>query len=84
MFMMRLVSTAAVLLSGIAAMAQTFTAVCTTEGAEWKESKVKMERKAKAEPLLELSGLEQGTSFMHWGHCFNELAWCASPWGAYR
>lgn len=75
--MLRLVSTAAVVAFGVAAMAQTFTAVCTTEGAEWKESKVKMERKAKAEPLLELSGLEQGTPFMHWGHCFNELAWDA-------
>ena len=75
--MRKLFSAAAALMIASAAVAQTFTAVTSTEGGEWRESKVKAERKAAAEPLLELTGNEEGTPFDHWGHCFNELAWDA-------
>lgn len=61
----------------VAAVSQTFTAVTSTEGDVWRESKVKLQREAVSVPLLELSGDEAGTPFMHWGHCFNELAWDA-------
>ena len=60
-----------------AVTAQTFTAVSSTEGNVWQQSKVKMGGKAAGTPVLELSGTEDGTPFMNWGHCFNELAWDA-------
>lgn len=75
--MMKYVLTGVALMLGMAAAAQTFTAVTSTEGREWKESKVRLERNAVAEPALVVDGSETGTPFYHWGHCFNELAWDA-------
>lgn len=75
--MMKYVLTGVALMLGMAAAAQTFTAVTSTEGREWKESKVRLERNAVAEPALVVDGSEAGTPFYHWGHCFNELAWDA-------
>ena len=72
--MMKYVLTGVALMLGMAAAAQTFTAVTSTEGREWKESKVRLERNAVAEPALVVDGSEAGTPFYHWGHCFNELA----------
>lgn len=69
--MMRIVSLGAALLAGVMAAAQSFTAVSSTEGGEWRLGKAGLERRAVAEPLLEVGGGEEGTPFAHWGHCFN-------------
>ena len=53
--------------------AQTFTHYTTTEGKEWQQSKSALSSKAAAEPVLTVSGTEQGHVFRAWGTCFNEL-----------
>ncbi len=55
------------------AVAQTYTHYTTTEGCEWQQSKASLSTKAAAEPLLTLTGSEQGHVFRAWGTCFNEL-----------
>ena len=57
----------------LCASAQTFTHYTTTEGQEWQESSQKLSGKAAAEPVLTITGQEQGTVFRAWGTCFNEL-----------
>lgn len=55
------------------AVAQTFTHYTTTEGREWQLGKTSLSGKAATEPLLTLTGSEQGHVFKSWGTCFNEL-----------
>ena len=61
------------LLLSMSAAAQTFTHYTTTEGKEWRESKATLSGKAAAEPVLTITGQEQGHEFKAWGTCFNEL-----------
>lgn len=53
--------------------AQTYSHYTTTEGQEWKSSKASLSSKAAAEPVLTITGQEQGHEFKAWGTCFNEL-----------
>ncbi len=53
--------------------AQTYTHFTTTEGNEWQQSKASLSGKAVAEPVLIITGSEQGHVFKAWGTCFNEL-----------
>lgn len=53
--------------------AQTFTHYTTTEGCEWQRGKASLNSKAAAEPVLTITGQEQGHVFKAWGTCFNEL-----------
>ena len=53
--------------------AQTLTHYTTTEGHEWQASKASLSGRAAAEPLLTITGQEQGHEFKAWGTCFNEL-----------
>ena len=53
--------------------AQTFTHYTTTENKEWQPSKVSLSGKAAEEPILVITGKEQGHEFKAWGTCFNEL-----------
>ena len=55
------------------ASAQTYTHYTTVEGSEWQESKASLSGKAAAEPVLTITGNEQGHEFKAWGTCFNEL-----------
>ena len=57
----------------IGAAAQTYTHYTTTEGREWQQSKTSLSGKAAAEPVLTITGKEQGHVFRAWGTCFNEL-----------
>ena len=57
----------------IGAAAQTYIHYTTTEGDEWKQSKASLSGKAAAEPVLTITGKEQGHVFKAWGTCFNEL-----------
>ena len=55
------------------ASAQNYIHFTTTEGNEWQESKASLSGKAAAEPVLTITGTEQGHEFKAWGTCFNEL-----------
>ena len=57
----------------ISVAAQTFTHFTTTEGHEWQQTKASLSGKAVAEPVLTITGQEQGREFRAWGTCFNEL-----------
>ena len=57
----------------LGAAAQTFTHYTTTEGKEWQQGSEKLSGKAAAEPVLTITGQEQGHTFRAWGTCFNEL-----------
>ncbi len=57
----------------ISMTAQTFTHYTTTENKEWQPSKVSLSGKAAEEPILVITGKEQGHEFKAWGTCFNEL-----------
>jgi len=57
----------------LGAAAQTFTHYTTTEGHEWQQGKTSLSGKAVAEPVLTITGHEQGHEFKAWGTCFNEL-----------
>ncbi|MBR4897681.1 MAG: glycoside hydrolase family 30 protein [Prevotella sp.] len=57
----------------IEATAQTFLHYTTTEGNEWQQSKTVLSGKATTEPILNITGQEQGHVFKAWGTCFNEL-----------
>lgn len=57
--------------------AQSLTWVSSTEGNVWQESKVKLQSKSKQNPVLQVTGKEQGVIFKNWGTCFNELGWDA-------
>lgn len=53
--------------------AQNYIHYTTTEGNEWQQSKASLSGKAAAEPVLTITGSEQGHVFKAWGTCFNEL-----------
>lgn len=57
----------------ISMTAQTFTHYTTTENKEWQPGKVSLSGKAAEEPILVITGKEQGHEFKAWGTCFNEL-----------
>lgn len=57
----------------ISMTAQTFTHYTTTENKEWQPGKVSLSGKAAEEPILVVTGKEQGHEFKAWGTCFNEL-----------
>lgn len=57
----------------IGATAQTYTHYTTTEGNEWQQSRASLSSKAATEPILTITGKEQGHEFKAWGTCFNEL-----------
>lgn len=61
------------LVTSIGAKAQTYTHYTTTEGNEWKQGKAVLSSKVTAEPVLTITGTEQGHEFKAWGTCFNEL-----------
>lgn len=61
------------LVATINAAAQKFTHYTTTEGNEWQLSKASLSGKASANPVLTITGNEQGHVFKAWGTCFNEL-----------
>lgn len=76
--MKRLLSTGIIaLLTTAATTAQTLNVVSSTEGNVWKQSKTRLQTKAQSEPVLTVSGNEEGTVFRNWGTCFNELGWDA-------
>ena len=52
---------------------QTYNHFTTTESKEWQQSSQKLSGKAAAEPVLTITGQEQGHVFRAWGTCFNEL-----------
>lgn len=56
------------------ALAQSFTHYVTTDAQPWQTAKqVSLSGKAVAEPVLTVTGQEQGHTFRAWGTCFNEL-----------
>lgn len=57
----------------ISMTAQTFTHYTTTENKEWQPGKVSLSGKAAEEPILVITGKEQGHEVKAWGTCFNEL-----------
>ena len=57
----------------LGATAQTYNHYTTTEGHEWQQGSLKLSGKAAAEPVLTITGKEQGHVFKAWGTCFNEL-----------
>ena len=59
--------------ASLQASAQTYTHYMTTEAKEWQQSKASLSGKAAAEPVLTITGQEQGHVFKAWGTCFNEL-----------
>lgn len=61
------------LVVSMSATAQTYTHYTTTEEREWQESKASLSSKAATEPVLTISGKEEGHVFKAWGTCFNEL-----------
>ena len=61
------------LVATINVTAQKFTHYTTTEGNEWQQSKTSLSSKAAANPVLTITGNEQGQVFKAWGTCFNEL-----------
>ncbi|MBO4673937.1 MAG: glycoside hydrolase family 30 protein [Bacteroidaceae bacterium] len=65
------------LVVSMTAAAQTYTHYTTTEGREWQESKASLSGKAATEPVLTITGKEQGVVFRAWGTTFNELDWDA-------
>ena len=61
------------LVVSMSATAQTYTHYTTTEEREWQESKASLSSKAATEPVLTISGKEEGHVFKAWGTCVNEL-----------
>lgn len=61
------------LVTSTGATAQTYTHYTSTEGHEWQKGKASLSSKATAEPVLTITGTEQGHEFKAWGTCFNEL-----------
>ena len=61
------------LVATINVTAQKFTHYTTTEGNEWQQSKTSLSSKAAVNPVLTITGNEQGQVFKAWGTCFNEL-----------
>ena len=57
----------------VAPMAGAHTWYETTDGSPWVEKSVKLSRKAASEPVVNISGKEDGVTFKAWGTCFNEL-----------
>lgn len=51
--------------------------ISSTEGDIWKQSSVRLQKKATNTPLLEITGEENLLTFKAWGTCFNELGWDA-------
>ena len=69
-FVLLLVLTAG---TAMAVQAQSFQHYTTTEGLEWQKSRASLSGKAATEPVLTITGQEQGHVFKAWGTCFNEL-----------
>lgn len=69
----------AIILSAWAAIAcgQTFTVVSSQDNQFCRQSKASLAAKPTSDPVLSVSGAEQGTEFKAWGTCFNELDWDA-------
>lgn len=66
------------LFAGLASIhAQTFTWYQSTRQKEWKQSSVKAAKKAGTTLTLDENAGNPGTTFGHWGTCFNELGWDA-------
>ena len=57
--------------------AQTYRWYTTTESEAWKEGKTKLQKNSSAQPVLQVTGREEGNEFKAWGTCFNELDWDA-------
>lgn len=57
--------------------AQSYTWITSTEGNTWKQSTVKLQKRADVNPVLEVNGDENLSTFKAWGTCFNELGWDA-------
>lgn len=53
--------------------AQTVSRYTTTEGAEWRQSKTSLSRRAEGETIARLTKGERGVPFRAWGTTFNEL-----------
>ena len=64
-------------LSLTAASAQTFTSYTTTEKESWISGKQSMTSKSDSNPLVVITGNEEGVEFKAWGTTFNELDWDA-------
>ena len=80
--MKKTVKTAALLLGMGLTMAeglqaQTYRWYTTTESEAWKEGKTKLQKNSSAQPVLQVTGREEGNEFKAWGTCFNELDWDA-------
>lgn len=67
--------TALLLSAGLSA--QTFTWYSSTQGSEWEVSKVRMKSSAENSVSLSVDASNEGTRFLNWGTCFNELGWDA-------
>lgn len=61
------------LLTDQTAMAQKLIHYTTVEGGKWQQEKVTLSQKPASDPLLVITGQEQGHEFRAWGTCFNEL-----------
>lgn len=59
------------------AKSQTFNAITSCDNNFWQQSKVRLQTKAAVEPILNITGKEDGHEFKAWGTCFNELDWDA-------
>ncbi len=59
----------------VAAAAQTVTKITTTEGSAWKQTSVKLQKKADGAAMLSVDGRAEGVAFRAWGTTFNELDW---------
>ncbi|MCE4566624.1 beta-glycosidase [Maribellus sp. CM-23] len=49
----------------------------STEGKVWEQSKTKLEKSARIDPVLKIEGDENIVTFKAWGTCFNERGWDA-------
>lgn len=68
---------AVILLVDNIAKSQTFNAITSCDNNFWQQSKVRLQTKAAVEPILNITGKEDGHEFKAWGTCFNELDWDA-------
>lgn len=71
-----LIAAAAGLAASMSIQAQTMTWTSSTEGNEWKETKVRLQNPS-GEAALSVSGDETSRPFRSWGVTFNELDWDA-------
>lgn len=57
--------------------AQNFIHVSSTSDKTWQQSVVRLEKKQRSEPVLEIRDNEKSFTFKAWGGTFNELGWDA-------